>query len=63
MKAIKGGGMMPAVSENQRQLACIALSIKQGKTKTSYSEAAAEMAKSMTEEELRHYCEAPVKKE
>jgi len=53
---------MPSVSEAQRKLACIALSIKRGETKASYSKQAAEMAESMSEEDLRHFCEEPVKK-
>ena len=52
---------MPAASKNQKTLACIALSIKQGKTKPSYSKEGARMAETMTEEQLREYCEAPVK--
>jgi hypothetical protein len=53
---------MPATSEKQRTLACIALSIKKGETKKSYSQQAAEMAESMSLEELEHYCKSPVKK-
>ena len=52
---------MPATSKNQKTLACIALSIKRGKTKASYSKQAAEMAQSMSEAELVKYCEEPVK--
>ncbi|MBA7473852.1 hypothetical protein ES707_09197 [subsurface metagenome] len=54
--------MSPAVSKDQKTLACIALSIKQGKTPASYSAQAAKMAESMSEEELRTYCESPVQK-
>ena len=46
---------MPAVSESQRKLAGIALSIKRGKTSRSYSKEAAKMADSMTEEQLGDY--------
>ena len=53
---------MPATSENQRQLFCIALSIKQGKTPASYSKEATKMADEMTEEQLADYCNSPVKK-
>jgi len=53
---------MPATSENQRQLFCIALSIKRGETPESYSAKAAKMAETMSEEELREYCESPIKK-
>lgn len=52
---------MPAVSKDQKTLACIALSIKQGKTPSSYSAQAAEMAESMSEEDLATYCKEPVK--
>ena len=51
------------VSEDQRKLACIALSIKRGQTKPSYSEEAARMADSMSEEKLSEWCKGPVKKE
>ena len=53
---------MPAVSANQKTLACIALSIKRGTTAASYSKKGAEMAKSMSEAELEKYCKEPVKK-
>jgi len=53
---------MPATSDDQKTLACIALSIKRGKTSPGYSQKAAEMAESMTEEQLEHYCKKPVKK-
>jgi len=54
---------MSPVSEAQRKLACIALSIRRGETKSSYSKQAAEMAKSMSEEKLAEWCSAKVKKE
>jgi hypothetical protein len=50
-------------SESQRKLACIALSIKRGETKKSYSKAAAKMADTMSEEKLAEWCKGPVKKE
>jgi hypothetical protein len=50
--------MSPAKTEDQRQLFCIALSIKRGKTPRSYSKQAAKMADEMSEEVLREYCEA-----
>jgi hypothetical protein len=53
---------MPATSTNQRQLFCIALSIKEGKTPTSYSKQGAKMSESMSLEQLKDYCQAPVKK-
>ena len=51
------------VSENQKKLACIALSIKRGETEASYSKQAAQMAESMSEEKLSEWCKGPVKKE
>ena len=50
---------MPAVSEAQRKLAGIALAIKRGETPRSYSKEAAEMADSMSEEELEKYAHKP----
>lgn len=49
---------MPATSEAQRRLACLALSIKLGKTPKSRSEQAAKMAESMSEKQLRDFCES-----
>lgn len=49
-------------TENTRTLACIALSIKRGKTPKSYSAAAAKMADSMTEEKLSEWCKGPIEK-
>jgi len=48
---------MPATSENQRKLMCIALSIKKGDTPSSYSKQAAKMASEMSEQQLKDYCE------
>lgn len=53
---------MPATSENQRTLFCIALAIKRGETPKSYSAEAAKLAEQNDEETLRDYCKAPVKK-
>ena len=50
-------------SENQRTLACIAASIKEGKTPASYSAEAAKRADSMSLEKLQEWCKGPVKKE
>ncbi len=50
---------MPAVSEAQRRLAGIALSMKRGETPKSFSKQAAEMADSMSEEELRKMASKP----
>lgn len=49
-------------SENQRTLACIALSIKRGKTPKTYSAEAAKMAESMSEEKLKEWCSGPLEK-
>ena len=51
------------VSENQRTLACIAASIKEGKTPRSYSAQAAKMADSMSLEKLKEWCKGPIEKE
>jgi len=55
--------MSPAVSETQRRLSCIALSIKRGETNASFSKEAASMAESMTEEQLKDFCESKVGEE
>jgi hypothetical protein len=49
-------------SKKQKTLACIALSIKDGKTPQSYSKQASKMANSMSKEQLAEYCKSPVKK-
>jgi hypothetical protein len=49
-------------SKNQRTLACIALSMKRGKTPASYSAEAAKMAESMTEDKLAEWCKGPIEK-
>jgi hypothetical protein len=53
---------MPSVSESQRTLFRIALSIKRGETKRSYSKKAAELADSMSLAELEKYAGEPIKK-
>lgn len=52
---------MPAESEQQRKLFCIAYSIKQGLTPKSYSKQAAKMAEDMSEEQLRDFCKSEAK--
>lgn len=47
---------MPAETEAQRKLFCIALSIKRGEQPASYSKQGAEMAETMSEEKLKEYC-------
>ena len=49
---------MSPVSDSQRKLACVALSIKRGETKSSYSKEAASMAASMDEAKLSEWCSA-----
>lgn len=53
---------MPAVSEKQRTLFRIALSIKKGETPRSYSKEAAKLADEMSIEELEKYANEPIKK-
>ena len=48
---------MPAESENQRKLMCIALSIKRGETPKTYSKEAARLAETMSEQQLKDFCE------
>ena len=47
--------MSPAKSEAQKTVACMAIAMKKGEMMMSSSKAAAEMANSMTEEQLREY--------
>lgn len=47
---------MPAQSEQQRRLMCLALSIKQGLTPRSKSAEAARIADEMSEKQLREFC-------
>lgn len=53
---------MPATSEAQRRLMCLALSIKLGKVSPKKSPQAAKMARTMSVEDLSDYCKSPVKK-
>lgn len=46
---------MPAVSDRQRKLFAIAESIKKGKTKKSYSPAAARIASSLATSKIREF--------
>lgn len=52
---------MPATSEAQRRLFCIALSIKRGETSEGYSEQAAKIARENSEDTLVEYCGSKVK--
>lgn len=54
--------MSPSTSEQQRKLMCIALSIKRGETPASYSAEAARLAETMSEADLKDYCESPIEK-
>lgn len=53
---------MPAASKSQKTLACIALSMHNGKTPKSYSKEAAKMAESMSLADMEKYCKMPVEK-
>jgi len=53
---------MPAESEEQKTTACMALAMKRGDLKKTPGTPAAEMAESMTEEQLVDYCGSKVKK-
>jgi len=48
---------LPAESDSQRRLFCLALSIKQGKTPASYSKQAAKIAGQTSEQQLTEFCE------
>lgn len=54
--------MSPAVSESQRRLFCIAMSIKEGKTEPSFSKEGARIASENSLETLKEFCESEVKK-
>ena len=54
--------MSPATSKSQKTLFCIALSMKRGETPKSYSQQAAKMADTMSEDKLAEYCEKPIEK-
>ena len=47
---------MPAISEKQRSLFCIAMSIKEGKTPASFSKQAAQIAEKNSLETLKEFC-------
>ena len=53
---------MPAVSEEQRRLAGMALAMKRGETPFSASGKAHEMMRSMSTEDLRHMASKPIQK-
>ena len=50
-------------SKNQKTLACIALSMHEGKTPHSYSKQAHKMMMSMSKEQMEEFCHGEVKKE
>ena len=52
---------MPAESEKQRRLMCLAMSMKLGKTPKSRSPEAARLAATMTLKQLSDFCKSPVK--
>ena len=53
---------MPAVSEDQRTLFCIAAAVKKGETPRDYSPEATKLADENSQETLDEYCKAPVQK-
>ena len=53
---------MPATTDTQRTLMCIAWEIKKGNTPASYSKQAAKMAEQMSMQQLKDFCESPAKK-
>lgn len=53
--------MSPAKSEKQRNLMCLALSMKKGKTPISASPEAAQIVNSMTMKEIEKFCGEPIK--
>ena len=53
---------MPATSEKQKVLMCLALAIKRGKASAKKYPTAAKTAQSMSEADLRDYCKGPVQK-
>lgn len=52
---------MPAVSEAQKRLACMALAMKRGDLKKTPGTAAAKMSETMGESDLVALCGSPVK--
>ena len=52
---------MPAETEKQRRLMCLALSIKQGLTPKSRSKQATEIAGQMSEAQLKDFCKSEAK--
>lgn len=53
---------MPSVSSRQQKLFAIALAIKRKRLSPAYSKKAARLARTMTEEQLRDFARAPLKK-
>ena len=54
---------MPATSEPQRRLMCLALSIKLGKVSGKKSAEANRLARTMSVKDLSDFCKSPVGKE
>lgn len=52
---------MPATSEPQGKLMCLALSIKLGKVPASKSAEGARLARTMSLRDLSDFCKSPVK--
>ena len=53
---------MPAKSKSQRNLFCLALSMKKGKTSPSVSPEAAKIVNTMTLKEIETFCKEPIKR-
>ncbi len=51
---------MPATSQKQKSLFCIARSIKEGKTPASFSKQAAKIAENTDLATIKEFCESPV---
>ncbi len=49
-------------SEEQRKTACMALAMKRGKIPKTEGTPAGKMSDSMTEAQLKEYCQSPIKK-
>jgi hypothetical protein len=52
---------MPATSESQRKLMCLAMSMKKGKTSPNVSAEAAKLCNEMTLKQLEDFCKSKVK--
>jgi len=53
---------MPAESQKQKTLMCMALAVKEGKLSPTYSKKAKQMADSMSKKDLEEFCHSDIKK-